>query len=96
MSKTVPMRPVRHGTGAAEFYRSAFAAVEPYRNESPSGEVVTQFSTESVEFWIADESLPKANFSLEAVGGSAVRIQLVVEDPDGHHWVVGTPLSSSS
>ncbi|MEP6698048.1 MAG: VOC family protein [Pseudonocardiales bacterium] len=77
-------------------------------------------------FWVADESPPAQNFSPESVGGSTVRLLLVVEDPGavieqavaagarevypvteahgwrlgriedpyGHHWEIGQPLTS--
>ena len=43
--------------------------------------VVAQLSVGKGSFWVADESPEHRNFSPESVGGSTVRLLLVVEDP---------------
>ena len=67
-----------------EFYKTAFGAVEDYRvggsEQNPA--VVAQLSVGDATFWVADESPEHANFSPETVGGSTVRLLLIVEDPD--------------
>jgi PhnB protein len=35
------------------------------------------------DFWLADESPAHQNFSPESLGGSSMRMVLVVDDPDG-------------
>ncbi len=32
-------------------------------------------------FWVADESLPHQNFSPESLGGTSMRMVLIVDDP---------------
>ena len=77
-----PMLSVRQGARAVEFYKSAFGAVETFRVENASGEVVARLSVDGAEFWVSDESPEHANFSPESLGGSTSRIILTVADPD--------------
>jgi PhnB protein len=77
-----PMLSVRQGARAVEFYKAALGAVEVFRIESPSGEVVCRLSVHGAEFWVADESPEHANFSPESLGGGTVRMILTVPDPD--------------
>jgi PhnB protein len=77
-----PMLSVRNGAKAIEFYKNAFGAIELFRVESESGEVVAQLSVGGAEFWLADESPERFNFSPESLGGGSVRIILIVQDPD--------------
>lgn len=78
-----PLLAVRRGIAAIEFYKTAFGAVEKFRTESPDGAVVAQLSIGDCEFWLADEAPEHQNFSPESLGGSTVRMVLVVDDPDG-------------
>jgi PhnB protein len=78
-----PELSVRRGREAVEFYKAAFGAVEVYRvggTDDHEG-VVSQLSVGAASFWVADESPPHGNFSPETVGGTTVRLLLVVEDP---------------
>jgi len=79
-----PQLAVRRGREAVAFYEAAFGAVEVYRvggtDESPEG--VAQLSVGEASFWVSDESPEHANHSPESVGGSTVRMLVVVEDPD--------------
>jgi PhnB protein len=77
-----PMLSVRNGARAVEFYKAAFAAIELYRVEDPSGAVVARLSINNAEFWLADESPKHANFSPQTLGGSTTRFILTVSDPD--------------
>ncbi|MGN6380002.1 MAG: VOC family protein [Gaiellales bacterium] len=122
-----PQLSVRHGREAVEFYRAAFGAVEIYRvagtDERPS--VVSQLAVGETTFWVSDESPPNHHHSPETLGGTTVRLLLVVEDPRavaeravslgatevwpvaeqhgwllgrvedpfGHHWEIGRPLT---
>jgi len=77
-----PMFSVRRGKQAIEFYQAAFGAVELFRVESETGEVVAQLSVGKAEFWVADESPEHLNFSPETLGGGTVRIVMIEENPD--------------
>jgi PhnB protein len=76
------MLSVRRGAKAVEFCKSAFGATESFRMDAPDGTVVARLSIDGAELWVADESPENKNFSPETLGGSTVRIILVVEDPD--------------
>jgi PhnB protein len=76
-----PMLSVRNGKRAIEFYKAAFGAAELFRVENEAGEVVAQLSVGKAEFWLADESPQHLNFSPESLGGGAVRMVMIVEDP---------------
>src|SRR5438105_1668970 len=78
-----PELSVRRGREAVEFYKAAFGAVEVYRvgGTEHHEPVVSQLTVGNASFWVADESPPHRNFSPESLGGSTVRLLLVVEDP---------------
>ena len=79
----MPQLSVRHGREAVEFYKNAFGAVEVYRvgGTDDNADVVAQLSLGSASFWVSDEARASANFSPESVGGSTVRMLLMVDDP---------------
>jgi PhnB protein len=74
---------VRRGREAVEFYKAAFGAVEIYRVGGTDGheELVSQLAVGDGTFWVSDESPPNKHFSPESLGGSTVRLALVVDDP---------------
>ena len=76
------MLSVQNGARAVEFYKTAFGAAEVFRLDSDTGAVVARLSVETAEFWVADESPEHFNFSPETLGGSSVRMVMIVEDPD--------------
>lgn len=78
----LPMLSVRDGKKAVEFYKEAFAATEVWRIENKGGGIVAGLSIDGAHFYLADESPEHSNFSPETLGGSSVRIELIVEDPD--------------
>lgn len=82
VTSLVPMLSVREGARAVEFYKAAFEAVEVYRVESPSGEVVSRLSIDGAEFWVADESPEHENFSPATVNGATARMILTIADPE--------------
>jgi len=78
-----PELSVRRGREAVEFYKAALGAVEIYRvgGTEQNEDVVAQLSVGNASFWVSDESPAHKNFSPESLGGSTVRLLLVVEDP---------------
>jgi PhnB protein len=76
------MLSVRNGASAVDFYKAAFGALELFKIEAPDGSVVAQLAIGESDFWIADESPEHKNFSPDTLGGSTVRMVLVVDDPD--------------
>lgn len=77
-----PMLSVRKGMGALEFYKAAFGALELFRIESETHDVVARLAIGGAEFWVADESPPHQNFSPETLGGATTRMVLSVDDPE--------------
>ena len=79
-----PQLSVRRGREAVAFYVAAFEAVEVFRvgGTDEHGSVVAQLMVGEASFWISDESPEHRNFSPESLGGSTVRMLLVVDDPD--------------
>lgn len=77
-----PMLSVRRGAKAIEFYKNAFGAEEVFRIGEEGNAVVAQMSVGGAGFWLADEAPAYQNFSPESLGGSTVRMVLVVADPD--------------
>lgn len=78
----IPNLLVRGGKAAVEFYKNAFGAVELFRAESPDGSIFAEMSIQGARFFVADESAPYGNFSPTSLGGTSVRIDLLVADPD--------------
>jgi PhnB protein len=78
-----PELSVRKGREAVEFYEAAFGAVEIYRvgGTEENEDLVAQLSIGNASFWVSDESPPNNNFSPQSLGGSTVRLLLIVEDP---------------
>jgi PhnB protein len=78
-----PELSVRRGREAVEFYKAAFGAVEIYRvgGSDEHESVVSQLSVGDASFWVSDESPENRHFSPETLGGSTVRVLLVVPDP---------------
>ena len=73
---------VRGGARAIDFYQRAFGATELMRLTSPDGHVVAEMAIDGARFFLADESPDYGNLSPESLGGSSVRIELFVSDPD--------------
>lgn len=78
----LPTLSVRHGAAAVEFYKKAFNAEVAFCLTDPDGGVVAELSIQGVRFLVADESPEHGNFSPETLGGSTIRMGLVVSDPD--------------
>jgi PhnB protein len=80
-----PELSVRRGREALEFYGAAFGAEVIHRvgGTDEHEDVVAQLAVGNATFWVSDESPPNQNFSPESLGGSTVRIALIVEDPHG-------------
>ena len=76
------MLSVRRGASAVDFYKRAFGAVEIFRIDNETGEVVARLAADGAEFWVADESPEHQNFSPETLGGGSVRMVMIVPDPD--------------
>jgi PhnB protein len=74
---------VRDGRAAVEFYRAALGAVVDYQvgGTDRHPPLVAQLSVGDASFWVADESPEHANHSPQSLGGSSVRMLMIVDDP---------------
>ncbi|HEY2582894.1 MAG TPA: VOC family protein [Mucilaginibacter sp.] len=78
----LPTLSVRNGAAAVEFYKKAFNAEVIFCIADPYGDVVAELCIDGVRFLVADESPQHENFSPETLGGSTIRMGLVVANPD--------------
>jgi PhnB protein len=126
-TELTPMLTVKDSGTAVDFYRQAFAAEELSRVVSPGGAAVVELAIDGQRFFVVDENRGAQNLSPEALGGTTVRLSIVVDDPDatadravaagarlifpvadqpygmrqgrvedpaGHHWLIGTSLTN--
>ena len=77
-----PALTVRNAAAAVEFYKRAFGAAELTRLTTPSGGVVAEIVIDGARFLVVDESPENFNLSPQTLGGTSVRISLLVADPD--------------
>jgi PhnB protein len=82
MNALTPVLTVRGAARAVEFYCRALGAEEVYRNSYPNGRIVVELAMGAIRFRVADEAPEASNFSPEALGGTSVRLNLLVSDPD--------------
>jgi PhnB protein len=73
---------VRNASAAIEYYRRAFGATEKSRLVTPTGQIVAEMRLQGLEFGVVDENPGAQNLSPEALGGTSVRLSLIVDDPD--------------
>jgi PhnB protein len=78
----LPTLSVKNGAAAVEFYKNAFGAVELMRIDGDDGSVVADLSVNGARFIVADEAKEYENYSPETLGGTPIRMGLVVADPD--------------
>jgi PhnB protein len=81
-STITPVLTVRQAAQAVAFYQQAFGAEEIDRNSSSDGRIVAEMAIDGARFRVADEAPEASNLSPQALGGTTVRINLLVVDPD--------------
>lgn len=77
-----PFLVVKNGARAVEFYTTGLGAAVIERYEGSDGKLTAELSVEGAMFCVGDEEPAFNNLSPESIGGSPVRIVLVVSDPD--------------
>ena len=77
-----PMLTVRDGRTAVDFYEKAFGAKELSRQTTPTGQLIVELSIGEERFFAVEENRAAFNQSPETLGGTSVRMSLVVADPD--------------
>ena len=78
-----PVLTIRNASEAVTFYQRAFGAEEIYRNTYPDGRIVVELAIGEARIRVADEAPEAANLSPQTLGGTSVRLNLLVPDPDG-------------
>ena len=77
-----PFLVVKNGAKAVEFYTAGLGATKVYQDVGPDGRVNAQLSIAGANFYIADEEPEFGNLSPETIGGSPVRMILIVSEPE--------------
>lgn len=82
VSELTPFLTVRDAAEAIEFYRNAFGATERSRLTTPTGQIVAELALDGQRFSVVDENPDASNLSPQSLGGTSVRVSLIVDDPD--------------
>jgi PhnB protein len=77
-----PVLTVRSTAVAAEFYKAAFGAIEISRFDASDGQLVIDLAIGQARFRVVDEAPKAFNLSPETLGGTSVRLNLLVAEPD--------------
>jgi PhnB protein len=77
-----PFLSVKDARAMVDFYKKAFGAVEHSRQSSPSGQFIIEMSIDGERFYAVDENPAAFNVSPTTLGGTTVRMSLVVAEPD--------------
>ncbi|NNC13813.1 VOC family protein [Planctomonas sp. JC2975] len=79
-ARIIAVLTVEDPAAAVDFYRRAFGAVELHRNSYADGRFVAELSIGGAHVRVAPASA--GDRSPAALGGTSVRLNLLVEDPD--------------
>ncbi|MEX2546360.1 MAG: VOC family protein [Chloroflexota bacterium] len=82
MTSLTPMLTVRDAASAIDFYAAAFGATTISNQKTPGGQIVAELEVEGSHFFVVDENPAAFNNSPATLGGTTVRLSLVVDDPD--------------
>lgn len=77
-----PFLVVNQGANAINFYQAAFHGTVLERHEGANGRVIAKIAIGRAEFFVGDEEPEYENLSPTSIGGTAVRVVLIVHDPD--------------
>jgi PhnB protein len=77
-----PFLTVKDARAVVEFYKKAFGAIELSRQSAPTGQFIIEMSLEGERFYAVDENPAGFNLSPTTLGGTSVRMSLIVADPD--------------
>ena len=78
-----PFLTVKDARAVVEFYKKAFGATEISRQSTPTGQFIIEMSIDGERFYAVDENPAGFNLSPTTLGGTSVRMSLIVADPDG-------------
>jgi len=77
-----PFLTVKDARAIVEFYKKAFGATEVSRQTTPTGQFIIQMALDGDRFFAVDENPPAFTVSPTTLGGTSVRMSLIVADPD--------------
>jgi PhnB protein len=77
-----PFLTVKDARAVVEFYKKAFGATEVSRQSTPTGQFIIEMSIDGDRFYAVDENPAGFNVSPTTLGGTSVRLSLIVADPD--------------
>src|SRR5437762_3197296 len=78
----IPLLTVKDARGIVEFYKKAFGATELSRQSTPTGQFIIEMAIDGERFFAVDENPSAFNVSPATLGGTSVRLSLIVADPD--------------
>jgi PhnB protein len=81
-TRILPFLTVADAARAIDFYKEAFGANELSRLETPQGQIVAELEIDGAPINVTDENPDGHNLSPDTLGGTSVRVDLVVDDPD--------------
>lgn len=82
ISELTPFLTVKDAAAAADFYRRAFGAEEISRAAAPTGQLIIALEVQGHRFFAVEENRSAFNVSPGSLGGTTVRLSLIVDDPD--------------
>jgi PhnB protein len=82
MPELTPMLTVKNAGDVVAFYKEAFGARELSRQSTPTGQLIIELAIGDERFYAVDENRAAFNVSPSTLGGTSVRMSLVVDDPD--------------
>jgi PhnB protein len=77
-----PFLTTKDARAIVEFYEKAFGATELSRQSTPTGQFIIEMSIDGERFYAVDENPSAFNVSPTTLGGTTVRLSLIVADPD--------------
>ncbi|MDQ2913355.1 MAG: VOC family protein [Chloroflexota bacterium] len=77
-----PFLTVKDARAVVEFYKKAFGAIELSRQSTPAGQFMVEMSLDGDRFYAVDENPSAFNVSPTTLGGTSVRMSMIVRDPD--------------
>lgn len=81
-STITPMLSVPDPAGAIQFYKDAFGATEVFLVTAPDGAMYGEMAIGNATFEVTSEAADLGNLGPRALGGTSVRLSLIVPDPD--------------
>jgi PhnB protein len=76
------MLTVKDARAVVNFYQRVFSARELSRQSTPTGQLIVEMSIDGERFYAVEENPSAFNLSPASLGGTSVRMSLVVADPD--------------